>query len=208
MKYIFVVNPNAIPNMIKHVNRKSINECLLKILLSPNCEILNNDLKTSLIVQILSKFNPINGEESINITEFFLELLLNKNTHNLVLKSEKILNILHFIVQENISNIFVSKDIMKILVKLNEVLLKELNGIATVVSTTSNYDSNYLMSNFLIDEDTTKNEIDLINNQIIFKTLHDTFIIVLEDFMKDGNHINVPNSFGHSAKVLGIKKLY
>lgn len=207
MKYIFVLNPHVVDHMVRHINRKSINESLLKIVLSPNCEILNNDFKTNLIIKILNKFKPVNREETINITEFFLELLMNKNTHSLILKSEQILNILHQVVQENISDNSVNKDLIKILVKLNEVLLKELSGNATVLPILSSYDSNFSMPNFNIDDDNCKNELDLPNNEIIFKTLYNTFTLVVDDFFKEEHDTQLlVNSIGQETKRLGVKK--
>lgn len=62
MKYLLVHKKNFIDDMIKHLNRKSISDCLLKLLLSYSPEVADTEIKTEIINKILDNID-FNDEE-------------------------------------------------------------------------------------------------------------------------------------------------
>lgn len=57
MNYFFFQKKNFIEDMLKHLNRKSICDCLVKIIVSYSADIPDQDFKRDLMIQILERFD-------------------------------------------------------------------------------------------------------------------------------------------------------
>lgn len=208
------MNSEIINNLFKHMNRKSISDILLKLLFSPQSENNIIDTKAQIIIDILKRFNPNRVEECINICEILLEILTNKTTFNIVLRSKKILTKLHKLVIRYISDNAINKDLIRVLNKFNENFIKEIHGVATVSQLISNYDSNFSIPNFNFEEDTglfsktsaNNDEFDLNTYSFIFDILSESFEIIISDFISDSTMVLVDNTLKQKHNLLGLKK--
>jgi hypothetical protein len=76
--------------MIKHINRKSISDCLLKIIVTYSTEV-HDDSKKEVISKIISVFNTSDNESRDNICEILCEMLQNRRIYYLIAKNKIIL---------------------------------------------------------------------------------------------------------------------
>jgi hypothetical protein len=63
--YLFFQRRNFIDDMLKHLNRKSICDCLVKIIVSYSADIQDQDFKKELLCKILANFNSKYAEVRI-----------------------------------------------------------------------------------------------------------------------------------------------
>lgn len=57
MRYLMETRPDVIYNMIDHLDRKSISECLFKVLISYVPEFSDHDVKKEALMRIFKTFN-------------------------------------------------------------------------------------------------------------------------------------------------------
>ena len=209
------MNSDVINNLLKHMNRKSICDALLKILFSPQSENNTCESKAQIIVDILKRFNENNPEECNSICDTLFEILNNKTTFNIVLRSKKILTKLHKLVTKFIKINTINKDLLRVLNKFNENFLKEIHGVATVNQQTNNYDSNFSIPNFNFEEETglfsktstNYDEFDLNTYSFIFDILSEIFEKIINDFISDDtNQVFLDNTLKQKHRLLGMKK--
>ena len=209
------MNSDVINNLLKHMNRKSICDALLKILFSPQSENNTCESKAQIIVDILKRFNENNPEECNSICDTLFEILNNKTTFNIVLRSKKILTKLHKLVTKFIKINTINKDLLRVLNKFNENFLKEIHGVATVNQQTNNYDSNFSIPNFNFEEETglfsktstNYDEFDLNTYSFIFDILSESFEKIINDFISDDtNQVFLDNTLKQKHRLLGMKK--
>lgn len=209
------MNSEVINNLLKHLNRKSICDTLLKLLFSPQSENNTSDTKAQIILDIIKRFNNNKVEECNSICDLLYEILMNKTTFNIVLRSKKILTKLHKLVTKHVSNNLVGKDLIRVLNKFNENFLKEIHGNATITQQISNYDSNFSIPNFNFEEETglfsktlvINDEFDLNTYSFIFDILSESFEIIIKDFISDDSSpVIVDNTLKQKHKLLGLKK--
>ena len=147
IKYIFIQNCNFIDKLIKNIKRKSISDCLYKLLIMPidENEIKEgNEIKINIVENIFEKINTFDNESIINVSELIVECLKNKNFYLNFISQTRIFEIIYYLItydeKKNIANSDnelinildanenkkneILKCILKILNKLNENILK------------------------------------------------------------------------------------
>lgn len=120
----------------------------------------------------------------------------------------------------NINNQSVNKDLIKILIKFNENLLKDVNGIATTSNSAANSDSQYILSNYMMnnmsgqgDEEScviksqSNDNFEIFNFSYVFNTISKTIEAVANDFINDTEENLLPSTFSQINKALGLRKL-
>lgn len=209
--------------MIKHSNRRTVCDCLYKIMTSYIHDYKDFPIKIEIINRLIDTFEPDNYEKTTNTSDFFTEILLNRRIYYFLLNSEdtimKLTNLIKRIFDKTCFN-----HMILVLISFNDHLIKEL-GINNVNNTsreeenpsnTQEYMQNtclYYMSHLYNDETnlikTTSMEMYNIKNSPIFKTLIFFFIEVCNEFVrKDKEDLKEINStYGTSVKILGTKKL-
>ena len=127
MNYLFE-NKDLIFNMINHLNRRSISEALYKILISNNVQIQDTEIKTEIYNKILDKFNGEDVEQSQNICDLFVDSLGYKKNYNLIIKNSDLFAKFHKVTIENLKQDQAVKDLLRVLIKLYENILKDISS--------------------------------------------------------------------------------
>ena len=174
----------------------------------------DNNTKIHIIQLVIDGFRSDDFEHYNNFCDFFTEIFSNKQIFYLILKSQKLVESIHNLIISNIDNVDVAKDLIKILTKFNDNIIKDVGGIATKQITTNFYDSNVNNLAFNCEDESsfTSNIIETVdwkNNSLkfIFENIFLAFKNLIEDFcfekVLNGNLITV---FGKTIKTLGLKK--
>ena len=74
MRYLLETRIDVIFNMINHLDRKSICDVMLKILISNILDFSDHIIKREIIMRIIKSFNPDNLE--VNIINIILEFFM------------------------------------------------------------------------------------------------------------------------------------
>jgi hypothetical protein len=118
----------------------------------------------------------------------------------------------------NLSEHRVTRDLIRILVKFNENLLKDVNGIATNSNSNANSESQFIFSNYLLnnmnqgDDETSlikshsNDNFDICNFTYVFVTVSQTVQAVAEDFVNDTDEIYIENTYNQKKKILGLRR--
>lgn len=121
-------------------------------------------------------------------------------------------------VTNNLSEHRVTRDLIRILVKFNENLLKDVNGIATNSNSNANSESQFIFSNYLLnnmnqgDDETSlikshsNDNFDICNFTYVFVTVSQTVQAVAEDFVNDTDEIYIENTYNQKKKILGLRR--
>jgi hypothetical protein len=133
-------------------------------------------------------------------------LISNKNIYYIVVKDEELFKKLYSLISVKKEK---NKDILKILTKLNESLLKDIAGTAT--SLTNNSENFFWMQftnvlNIAHEEESKDNYLEIGNFNYIFKILANSLKIVMNDFI---NQEQIYMSFtinSSSNPALGLKR--
>lgn len=146
------------------------------------------------------------------------DILGNRRVYYLIVKNEDLLINLHQMIITNIGKHHVSRDLIRILVKFNENLLKDVNGIATSSNSNSNTESQFIFSNYLLNnmnqgEDETSlvkshsnDNFDICNFTYVFVTVSQTVLAVAEDFVNESDDIYLENTYNQKKKILGLRR--
>jgi hypothetical protein len=68
MRYLLEIRPDVVYNMINHLDRKSISDCLYKVLISYVPEFNDQEVKKEALMRIFKSF--ISEQPEVNITNF------------------------------------------------------------------------------------------------------------------------------------------
>lgn len=121
-------------------------------------------------------------------------------------------------VVNNISKHRVSRDLMRILIKFNENLLKDVNGIATNTNSSNNSESQYIFSNYLLnnlahgDDDTSlikshsNDNFDISNFAYVFVTVSQVVEAIAMDFVDETDDSFLINTYNQKKKILGLRR--
>ena len=134
----------------------------------------------------------------------------------MIVKNEELLVGLHQLAIANISTRS-TKDLLKVLVRFNENLLKDVNGIATSGNSNSP-ESNYVLSNYILNNMSNNEEesylikshsndnFDICNFTYVFVTVSNTVESVAKDFINDSKEAFLINTNNQNKKILGLKR--
>lgn len=226
MKYILVTRPEILKLLTKHLNRKSIVECIYKILISYSEEIPNSlDTKISFLKMIIDAFNPDDEEIVTNICDLIIDLFSVRKMYVLFITNKSIFQMIFDFVLQNINNNSF-KHLIKILIKTNENILKDF-GANIVTPNFINNETQELFFNFTYNVSNLVSGINSYNSQevveeavnpqtlsqqllLIFNTLTQATEVILKNFVDQDNKENpyeLETTFGISVKILGTKRL-
>ncbi|MFO0515343.1 MAG: hypothetical protein ACK5YA_00665 [bacterium] len=227
MRYILVGRPEIMNLFVRHINRKSITECIYKILISFSDDIPNAlEIKISFLQKIIEAFNPEDDEVVTNVCDLILDMFTVRKMYVLIITNKNIFKMIFDFVLGNINNNSF-KHLIKILIKANENILKDF-GTNLVTPTFTCNETQELFFNFtynvsnLVSGNTTYNsqaepqedpQINIQNLQqqfqLIFATLTQSTEIILNNFVEQDNkeQTEMETTFGINVKMLGTKRL-
>ncbi len=227
MRYILVSRPEIMNLFVRHINRKSIIECIYKILISFADDIPNAlELKINFLQKIIDAFNPEDEEIVTNVCDLILDMFTVRKMYVLIITNKNIFKMIFDFVLGNINNNSF-KHLIKILIKANENILKDF-GTNLVTPTFTCNETQELFFNFtynvsnLVSGNTTYNSqaepqeeppINIQNLQqqfqLIFATLTQSTEIILNNFVEQDNkeQPEMETTFGINVKMLGTKRL-
>jgi hypothetical protein len=222
-----VGRPEIMNLFVRHINRKSITECIYKILISFSDDIPNAlEIKISFLQKIIEAFNPEDDEVVTNVCDLILDMFTVRKMYVLIITNKNIFKMIFDFVLGNINNNSF-KHLIKILIKANENILKDF-GTNLVTPTFTCNETQELFFNFtynvsnLVSGNTTYNsqaepqedpQINIQNLQqqfqLIFATLTQSTEIILNNFVEQDNkeQTEMETTFGINVKMLGTKRL-
>lgn len=199
-------NEERLNNLLRHFELKSISD-LIKLIINKFNETTEIEPKRSILRKVLNlpyekdlKFN------FDNFSEFIVELINEKRNFNIIIKSPDLFKLILDLVPKSITNDSSIKQIIKILIMINELLIRELGGNEI-------FENNFEIANY--DEDqcypSTAEAIDLKESKMayIFEYISEASKYIIEDFTKQNGLVNltpIPTSFRTHIKPLGLKK--
>lgn len=227
MRYVLVNKPETMNLFVRHINRKSIIECIYKILISYSDDIPNAlDLKISFLQKIIDAFDPEDEEIVTNVCDLILDMFTVRKMYVLIITNKNIFKMIFDFVLGNINNNSF-KHLIKILIKANENILKDF-GTNLVTPTFTCNETQELFFNFtynvsnLVSGNTSYNsqaepqeeaQVNIQNLQqqfqLIFSTLTQSTEIILNNFVEQDNkeQSEMETTFGINVKMLGTKRL-
>lgn len=215
LHYLFFENTRLLDLLIKHLNRNSIAECLLKILVSSTQDLKDEEPKRNLLADIINAIDVTDVEKCENITELLCESLSNRKIYNIFVKSPELLELLH-------KKIFSSqyKKFLKVLIKLNEHILKDFSLIPN--NPCKNYSLqhkesidqfNPLQYTLSYEDDNFQNaaeakeEIEYKNYTLIIQIIDESISSLFRNFDKIEEEIEIETTFQEKIKKLGSDKI-
>jgi hypothetical protein len=222
MTYLLVHKKQFIQNLLLHLNRKSICDCLLKVFVSYQVDIQDQELKVSMMESILTQVDiDKDSEEKIeNICDLFSDMLQNRRIYYMLGKNGSLVQkLFKFCFEVNYNKKFAINSI-KILIKLLDNLKRDMtpplcesprskakrgsDGSSVEVAVE---DPSLLLfkvnscSNF-------QAELELSNYIEIFENLYNNLDPILFDFSNiSSNRKNLETTFGIQRDILGSRKL-
>ena len=215
IKYIFLQKFDIIYQLINHTNRKGICECIERILCSPCEDISNNNLHKIIIIEKLFdniRENSYDCEKISNTTDILIDSLANRKFYSIFKQSPNLLEKLYDLIREFIDNNDVTKNIIKVLSKINENILKDFGNLVTSVM---NQDIADTLLTSLNNIDTNINDEDInlkldtnekYNLDQIFDIISNNAHYIILDFIKDDDNNTINTTYGLNKKVFGMKK--
>jgi hypothetical protein len=214
IKYLFNHRFELIDSFIYHINRKGIGECIYKLLTTNSEDIPNStDRKFEIIEKLLDKLADEKDSEFIsNISDIFIESLINRRFYHLFKINPKLLENIYCILQQRIDEAYLIKEIIKVLIKINENILKDFGNIVTPVFQTEP-SNDIILSLGLVDNSNIDEEIKIENTpesranlEKIFEILAKSVYLIANDFVKENNPEYIDTSYEEKKVVLGTKK--
>jgi hypothetical protein len=224
LNYIFSQRIYIIDNLISNSNRKSISECLLKILYSPTEEIKDGiQIKLDIIEKIISFLATDTDEERVeNLVNVLIELLNNKIYSMVFLKNLNLFKKIHIITCSFLKNaktltyLHILTDLINILTKMNENILRDFG--ASLVTPQLQKEPDFLAYNENLDEIVEQQQsmqseyYDLKKSleEIVGKII-DSGVKIAKDYVA-GSEVenslkNFSSTYSREQKVFGVKRL-
>jgi hypothetical protein len=224
LKYIFTQKLEIIEDLLINSNRKSISECLLKILHSPIEELKNGvQIKLEILQKIISFLGKDRDEERVeNLVNILIELLSSKNFSVFFLKNPNLFSSIHEItcgLLKSVNSIVFSniyKDLLHILIKLNQNLLRDFGS--TAITPQQSKEPDFLTYNDNIEEMIEQQgplqveSFDLKKNiEMIVDIITESGVKIAKDYASgfdaENSFKNFNSTYNREQKVLGMKKL-
>jgi len=228
--YIYEHKPEFSDLLIKHANRKSISDCLLKLLVSfpsyeneksdPSClnEIFEEKkvLVNKILEEVKLKYSSIGEEEKVeNLLDVLSESMLNRRIYYLFAKNKELLEKIYNLINDPDVLLKHGTHIFKFLIKFIEHVVRD-----TLPTQFSNKDEKKegqeeeienLVNYNRINKDTKfKIDLDLKSYLEIFNIIYDFIEPITKDFIRDTNNLSLGNftsTYDQESRVLGMLKL-
>ena len=220
---MFDVKKSFIWNIIDHLNRRTIADCLYKIITSYIANYKDNNIKIEIINRILDTFDPNDYERYTNVSDFLIEIFMNKRVyyllHNSQLTLDKLFNLVKSLLNKECFG-----NMINVLISLNEIIGKDLgisheDQLPFLSESKEDMGSNqnlclYYMTHLYNSESNLIKTISMemfdIKKCNFFKAIKDFFQCILLDFSKSEKEEKIreiDTSFGRKIILLGTKKL-
>ena len=128
VKYIFQQRQDVIDHLVKHINRRAITECVQRLLVAYTEEITNGtEFKRNIVDKLFTHIerNELDLDEISNITDTIIESLSNRKFYSIFKAHPELLEKLYSVIKSQLSNKDVSRELIKIITKINENLRKK-----------------------------------------------------------------------------------
>ena len=219
IKYIYFSKPEILTGLIRHLNRKAISEVVNKLITYEDDKIQNlKAKKISFIKQIIKELSETKDELKYEwICDLFINTLNKKEFFFLFTENEDSIKLLYSILSSNLDNTKKLKNILNVLIKLNETILSLFENPVTPNLLPENpldfmnifsYNISY-NDNFLDDDKKIK-----LPKDYDFKAFLEKFFNILKEnnfsFLDDLNifeDIEIETPYLINQKKLGTKKL-
>ena len=219
IKYIYFSKPEILTGLIRHLNRKAISEVVNKLITYEDEKIENlKAKKISFIKQIIKELSETKDELKYEwICDLFINTLNKKEFFFLFTENEDSIKLLYSILSSNLDNTKKLKNILNVLIKLNETILSLFENPVTPNLLPENpldfmnifsYNISY-NDNFLDDDKKIK-----LPKDYDFKAFLEKFFNILKEnnfsFLDDLNifeDIEIETPYLCNQKKLGTKKL-
>lgn len=228
MRYLLLQRPQHLNSLTKHLNRKSIMECIYKIIISYAEDIQNSlDIKINFLKSVLNAFDPEDIDVVCNISEFLVELFSVRKMYFTFITNQEVFQLIHNFVISNIHNSsFIY--LIRILQKANENILKDF-GQSTVTPVFTCYETQEMFFNFthnvnnLVSGNTAYNSqadthddptsnVNNLHQQFnnIFLTLISSTQAVIQNFIEESSREDeiMDTTYGLSTRKLGLRRLH
>jgi hypothetical protein len=169
-------------------------------------------------IRRIKKYGLFKIQTSSCIADLLSDILGNRRIYYLIIKNEELLHGLHQLAISSLTSHRAGKELLKVLVKFNENLLKDVNGIATT-SHNSNTELQYIYSNYLVhntsqvDEESSlikshsNDNFDICNFTYVFVIVSQTIEAVAKDFVEDSEERYLVNTYSQKKKMLGLRRI-
>ena len=206
MKYIFD-NKEFVNNLFKHTNRKAICEVILKILSSKYFDFDEISFKIEILEKILNSFNPDDDENVLNVCDLLNDIFLNKKFYLLFIKNQEIFEKLHILLLKNMNNSLAIKELLRVFIKLYELILYDIKKISTENLITNNVNSymGYGSTNSMVDKENIFEPLEIKNHLYLIDITLNTLNAIKKDFVTI-NKDNYFSTFNKQTNSLGLKK--
>lgn len=207
MKYI-CQNKDFLNNLMKHTNRKAICDVILKILSSKYFDFEEiSYFRIEFLEKIFNSFNPDDDESVINVCDLLNDIFLNNKFYLLIIKNKEIFEKLHILLLKNINNSHAFKELLRVFIKLYELILYSVKQISneSLITNTLNMYMSYVSSNSLYDKDIQNEALKINNHLYIFEITLNTLNVIKKDFITSYPN-NYHSTFNKITNSLGLKK--
>jgi hypothetical protein len=213
IKYLINHRFELIDSFIYHINRKGVGECIYKILITASDDIPNSiERKFEIIDKLLDRLTDVNDPEYIsNISEIFIESFINRRFYHLFKINPALLEKLYMIMAKRMDDTYLVKEIIKILIKVNENILKDFGNLVTPMFHSE--PSNEIIFNLGLCDSNMDEEIKIENTpesranlEKIFEILARSVYLIANDFVKESGQESIDTSYEVKIAVLGTKK--
>lgn len=224
MHYLLIQKPHYLPLFTKHLNRKSIVECMFKIIITYSEDISNAlEIKTGFIENILKAYNSEDEEVVTNVSDLLIDLFSIRKMYTTIITNKKLFELIYDFIADNMKNDSF-KYLIRVLIKVNENILKDF-GSAIVTPTFVFNETQELFFNFTYNINNLINNPNSINNeitaeevninlyqyfQVIFNKLNSITKLIMTDFVYQESlfHPEYETTFGHiNVKMLGLRRV-
>lgn len=224
MHYLLIQKPQYLNYFTKHLNRKSIVECMFKIIITYSDDIPNSlDIKSDFIGNILKAFNSQDEEVVTNLSDLLIDLFSIRKMYTTIITNKKLFELIYDFIAENMKNDSF-KYLIRVLIKVNENILKDF-GSNIVTPTFVFNETQELFFNFTYNINNLINNPNSINTeltteevnvnlyqyfQVIFNKLNSITKLIMNDFVyqESVDHPEYETTFGHvNVKMLGLRRV-
>jgi hypothetical protein len=208
--YILNGSDDKITLFIDNIASRSIIDCIIKLLTSTNTTYEVNMSKTLIIKKLIKVLAESDNEESVeNTSDLLIELLGNRTFYRRLKSDIELVEQLYLIIRTRADNQCVIKQVLRILIKTNENILKDYGNIVTTTLQAENDRTiyNLIMNNNNGAEEESKEPSDSASVEKLFGILSESVNDVIASYIKPTEAEFIDTTYGENRKALGPLKL-
>lgn len=223
--YCFKNNSKILKQLISNIERKSVCDCIHKLLTEQSAEkFIDNpkDIKIKIIEEIFEKLETFSFEALMNVTDLFIDSLSNKNFYILLISEKKIFEkILEILKKDTPNKNEIIKCFLRILNNLNENILKDFGAnIVTPFKVKEDEASMFSFNsiNMALDDEFNEDlDVKKVSPEEIKIKLDENFVVfseisieIIRDFVQSDSEINnnlmMNTTYDQEKRRLGAKR--